>query len=230
MHVNQYKANILHVFAKRTDADVINGFAWYGQAKEQARSLASEFGVSLKTACDVIAALSPNNRWTRNVADAWKVCRTWRDSGLFPFDDEKTMSIEAFNFTMLHEKIINCKVGTYTRNKRKAFAILAGLDTLSGQKVTAFSDAISGKFESVTVDVHAFSIANGVRYTTQDCPAITKREYQTIARAYTLAANHIVSKGIAKTLKPSELQSICWVVWRRLHNIAYAVESTAKLF
>src|ERR1051326_4561931 len=209
MHINAYKANILHVFAKRTDADVINGFAWYGQAREQARSLASEFGISLKTACDVIAALSPNNRWTRNVADAWKVCRTWRDTANRRNDfigatignyNLKTW----FDLFCVSAEFITCKVGTYTRNKRKAFAILAGLDTLAGQKVTAFSDAISGKFESVPVDVHAFSIANGVRYTTQDCPAITKREYQTIARAYTLAANHIVSKGIAKTLKPSE--------------------------
>lgn len=212
--IDDMATNIETVFRQATDAEIIDGIAWYANARGFAYTLARRFTLTLDTVSAVIAALSPNCGWSRNKLDAITV--------LLAHADGKQSS--------------DIKVSTYNQNKEKAFAILqdarawqnseraqyltalAGFrfdafKLLGGNKTRAFADNIANAESSaVTIDFHAASIACGVRVTTAQSKGISEKRYALIASAYLQAAN-------ALNLKPYELQAIVWCVWRRLHNV-----------
>jgi len=206
-----YEKNILKVFHRSTSAEITNGIYWYDNANRIAKELSVVFSIPETTACLVISALSPNNSWTRNISDAWKVCKCWYTTKTW--DDAGKIASYA-----------HCVTCTYSANKQKAFDILNGkLLDLNGLKTQNFARNLNGCLDSVTVDVHAFSIVKGKRFTAKDMKAIKPRDYTAIADAY---------RTVAKTLevKPAQLQAICWATWRRLHGLTTHQELTGKLF
>jgi hypothetical protein len=189
--------NILAVFFAATDFETINGAAWYPAACEAALVMAQRYGVTLDTAAGVIAALSPNNRWERNLIDADSMIRAYSTGG--------------------HNAANSIKVGTYNANKTKALAILSGdncLQVLGGLKVRAFYDCIVGG-DSVCVDVHAYAIWAGQYIPTSKTPKITPKVYAAIAADYRLAANTINSILQAE-YSAAQIQAIAWLAWRRI--------------
>ena len=67
--MTQHVRNILKVYRRATSEDVANGLEWYDRAKRYASIISNLSGVNLNTVVGVMAALSPNNRWERNVKD-----------------------------------------------------------------------------------------------------------------------------------------------------------------
>lgn len=214
--IDAMSENIKSVFAQATDVEIIDGIAWYANARGYAYTLAKRFNLSLSTASAVIAALSPNVGWHRNKLDALTV--------LLAHADGKNPDA--------------IKVSTYNNNKAKAFAILTGarmfknspptqrlnagtfgavefnaFALLGGNKTRAFADNIAhAESSEVTIDFHAASVALGIRKTTAESNGISKNQYAVLSTAYLNAAN-------ALGLRPYELQAIVWCVWRRLHNV-----------
>jgi hypothetical protein len=219
MHTNKLIANILKTYARRNLADNNDGLTWYTDAQAMAGEVAKETGLELGKVAEVIAALSPNCGWSQNLADTWKVCRAfaaYREKHHIAVCDGRVC--ECLLLT-----IEQTKVTTYTRNKNRAFGILAGTDKLQGRKVVPFAENIKGNTELVTIDTHAFSIAQGIRYTVKTCPHISPSEFRQIQKAYTLAAKRV-------QISPAQLQAITWRTWRRLHGLTRATEYNAKLF
>ena len=62
--------NINAIYSLSTIQEKIDGANWYESAHKIALNLADNYGLTLQTAAGVIAALSPRNKWTRNVIDA----------------------------------------------------------------------------------------------------------------------------------------------------------------
>jgi len=60
-----------------TDRQRAEGLAWYPAAQEFAANLAARVGISRHAAANVIAALSPRNRWERNTIDAANLAAAW---------------------------------------------------------------------------------------------------------------------------------------------------------
>ena len=145
----------------------------------------------------VIAALSPNNKWARNLQNA---------------DDLITAFLNG-------DAIESIKVSTYHKMKQKAWSILETMpdyDTaktmLNGQKITSFFMDIMGEF-NVTIDGHARNIAYNERVgLTDDRTNIGVREYRALQSAYYDAAKIL-------GLMPYQLQAITWTSWRELHGI-----------
>jgi hypothetical protein len=207
----RYVQNIMAVFQLASGVEITSGIYWYGEANKTAQQLSEAFGIPVESACLVISALSPNNSWTRNISDAWKVCRCWHATNNLP-NCEKAK---------IRARLSTC---TYGANKAKAFEILDGKRTeLGGLKTQNFARNLAGCEESVTIDVHAFSIANNKRFTAKSMDAISPTSYSLLAESYTDAAKEI---GIA----PSHLQAITWQTWRRIHGLTTAQELTGKLF
>lgn len=189
--------NIIVCFNAATQEQVAGGMSWYSDARDAAYSIAEKHGVPVYIVVAVIAALSPNNKWTRNVSNA----------------DEL---IGAF---IRGDGMDSVKVSTYHKMKQKAWSILstrADYDTtktmLNGQKITSFFCDIMGEF-NVTVDGHARNIAYNERVgLTDDRTNIGVREYRALQIAY---------KEAAKTVgtMPYQLQAITWRVWRDRHGI-----------
>ncbi len=189
--------NILAVFFKATDLETINGAEWYPAANHAAQIMAARYSVTLETVAGVIAALSPNNRWERNLTDADSMIRAYSMGG--------------------HNAADSVKVGTYNANKTKALAILSGddcLQILGGLKVRAFYDCIIGG-DSVCVDGHAYAIWTGEYIPTTKTPKITPKLYDAISADYRLAAATI-NCILQAEYSAAQIQAITWVAWRRI--------------
>ena len=92
--------NIAAVFALSTAAERQVHATWYDDARGAALAIASATGLNLEHVVGVIAALSPNNRWERNLVDAENVCRTW------VADPESAASVKVCTYGKMLEKAI----------------------------------------------------------------------------------------------------------------------------
>lgn len=196
--MTQHVRNILKVYRMATPDDTLNGVEWYARANRAAHSIATATGIHERTVIGVMAALSPNNRWERNVIDAHNTCSAFA----------KGMAYDTF------------KVSTYNSMKKKAWSILKDgltehdeiLDRLNGQKIRSFYSNIAG-LDEVTIDGHAYNIAIYKRQRlTSDDTNIGVKLYRELQAAYVRAAKRV---GV----KPHVLQAVTWTVWRRIHNI-----------
>ena len=196
--MTQHVRNILKVYRRATSEDVANGLEWYDRAKRYASIISNLSGVNLNTVVGVMAALSPNNRWERNVKDTERMVWAW----------------------VKGEDLTDFKVSCYNTMKVKAWSILeddltdddAILTRLNGQKIRSFYSNIRG-LDEVTIDGHAYNIALGIRQgLTSDKTNMGKKLYRDMQSAYVQAAKRV---GV----KPHELQAITWTTWKREHGI-----------
>lgn len=247
MHTNKIKANIANVLRQATLTEYHDGLGWYSYAQSIAHNISTQCDVPLETVADVIAALSPNCAWSQNIADAWKVCRAWHDFVCICESPEININITPEVLTRnLQDKstiIGEVRVTTYTRNRDKAFRILAGTDKLSGRKVECFAANIRGDLQTVTIDTHAISIAYAQRFTVRTCPNISPSEFKQIQKCYALVAEDVNREKWSdvadydveaitnfRRIYPAQIQAITWRTWRRIHRLTRASELTARLF
>ncbi len=190
--------NIKAIYKLATAAERVDGSVWYPIARDIAQSLADEYGVNLAQAIGVIAALSPRNKWSRNVIDAENLISA------FVADPESAATV---------------KVCTFGANKAKAIKILnahdADLDAvlaiLSGPKLREFASCIAG-LSDVCIDGHAYCIWTGGRTTLAAVPAIGVKLRREIKADYQAAALDL-------DLTPAACQAITWCAWRRIHAV-----------
>lgn len=192
--------NILAIHQLATAAERIEGANWYQIAGQIALLLANRYRISTFKTIGVIAALSPRNKWSRNVIDAENLIAT------YIADPESAATV---------------KVCTFGANKAKAIKILGlsraatledVLAILSGPKLREFYQCILG-LDDVCIDGHAYCIWTGGRTSLKDVPAIGVKLRRQIKADYRAAAATI---GLA----PSTLQAITWCAWRRIHEVA----------
>lgn len=196
--------NIAGMLQLATQGDILSGLDWYRRAhKLGVRLIHAYDGLTLGQAVGVIAALSPNNKWTRNCVDAEAMIKAWH-YGADP---------------------LTVKVCTFNPNKAKAAAILALTaddlltdtiaEILNGRKVVAFYRSIMGDPDAVCVDGHAYAVWIGERIPTTQTPKLGVKLYADIARAYQLVAKRSYELcGV--TLTPTQVQAVTWVTYRRL--------------
>ena len=191
--------SILAVFFAASDLEKINGAQWYNVAQNASDAIAKRYGINLHTVAGVVAALSPNNRWERNLRDADNLISAYTLGGL---DDA-----------------LSVKTSTYGKNKSKALAILQGaepLETLGGLKVRAFYGCIMGE-NTVCIDGHAYAIWRGERISTSSTPKISAKLYTAIVADY-IRATDTINSVLGGQYKPFQVQAITWLAWRRLNN------------
>jgi len=189
--------NIVSVYRDADEIQHAEGLLWYSDAQKAAHNIAVKYDIAVYIVVAVIAALSPNNKWSRNIVNADAL-------------------IGAF---IRGDGLLSVKVSTYNKMKQKAWDILAARPDydgakamLKGQKITSFFMDIMGEF-NVTIDGHARNIAYGERVgLTDDRTNIGVREYRALQSAYEEAARRV-------GLMPYQLQAITWRVWRDRHGI-----------
>lgn len=96
---------------------------WYHEAQEVAEDVAENLGTSLEVGASIVAAFSPRERWSSNVAKA------------LAFSMGKPVSGLGNNIKMAND------------------ALTLGFDALKGQKTNAFARAIAGDTDAVVIDV-----------------------------------------------------------------------------
>jgi len=184
--------NIMACYRAADSVQVAEGLLWYSDAQKAAHNIAAKYGIAVYIVVAVISALSPNNKWARNVVNADAL-------------------IGAF---LRGDGIDSVKVSTYHAMKQKAWDILVARPDydgakrmLKGQKITSFFMDIMGEF-NVTIDGHARNIAYNEKVgLTDDRTNIGVREYRALQAAYEEAARRL-------GLMPYQIQAITWRVWR----------------
>ena len=197
-HANTNQRHIQAVLDLASAQDWAEGRTWYSTAHEAAEHIGRTYGVSTSTAAGVIAALSPRNKWERNLIDAEQLISTYVAAG--------TQAAKAV------------KVCTFTNNKAKALRILecdgspsSVRAILSGPKLTEFFNCIVAA-DDVCIDGHAYAIWFGQRLTLDKVPSIGIKLRRAIKADY-------VAVAAANGLKPFEAQAITWTAWRRMHGV-----------
>ena len=192
--------NIKAIYQLATLTERQDGISWYPAANQIAIELADRHCISEAQAVGVIAALSPRNRWERNVEDADRLIAAYNAGG--------------------PEQARLTKVCTFTSNKEKAIRILelslsatfAGvLAILSGPKLKEFASCILGLPECC-IDGHAYCIWAANRTGLKDVPAIGVKLRREIKADYAIAADDL-------GFTPAALQAITWCTWRRIHGV-----------
>ena len=196
--MTQHVRNILKVYRRATTEDIANGVEWYDRAKRYAETISKWTNTNLNTVIGVMAALSPNNKWERNVKDCERMVQAWKSG----------------------EELSDFKVSCYNTMKLKAWSILEDnltsdddiLTRLNGQKIRSFYSNIRGLNE-VTIDGHALNIALGkVQGLTSGKTNMGKKTYIEMQRVYVRAAKRV-------DIAPHILQAITWTTWKRENNI-----------
>lgn len=182
-------ANIVEIFRQATVEELTAEVDWYVRAFNFAALINPDDPYA---AAGVIAAVSPMTPWGRNQEIARKA-----------FADGKT-------------------TGTLYRNAAKADRIMAGeapLDVLSGKKVVNFYRSIIGDVDACCIDRHAFDIAVGRSTDDKTRQALARKGvYGEFVAAYVEAAE-VISADLGRTVLASAVQSVSWVVWRRLKGL-----------
>ena len=197
--------SIIAMYFSSSKVDRVKGKNWYSNAYSIACTLGKKYGVTSNTVSAVISALSPSNKWNRNVEDA-----------------EMMLRANAYDLDLTE-----CKPSTYGNQKLKAIAIIEGnvsdddslKGILNGQKTKSFYANIStnGKTDDCTIDGHSYNVWNGTVTNLNDVPGMTPKTYRMIQDDYRTAAK-IISEIEGETLKASEIQAITWVAYRRIHK------------
>ena len=209
MTYSQLSHNAREIVAKftlATSQEVQLGVDWYPSALDIANRIAVKYGVSAETAAGVIAALSPNNRWERNIVDAENIIKCWAAGGT-------------------RSDLLAVKVCTYGKMKEKAIDILTtpiGVnikETLKGKKIVEFFNCITNPLlNDVCIDGHAYSVWFGQRLTMKEVPAIGVKLRSQIKTDYR-DATAFINEELSEHFTPADIQAITWVTHKRIHNV-----------
>lgn len=191
--------NILAIYRLATAAERVNGVNWYSTANQIAVSLADRYEISEAQAIGVIAALSPRNKWSRNVIDSENLIIA------YIADPESAATVKVCTFGANKAKAIK------TLGLSRAATLEKVLDILSGPKLREFASCIAG-LDDVCIDGHAYCIWTGGRTGLKDVPRIGIKLRRQIKADYRAVALDL-------GLTPSALQAITWCAWRRIHGV-----------
>jgi hypothetical protein len=194
--------HIVSRFMDATTLEVAQGKQWYLTAYDVCQRIANAYELNTECVAAVVAALSPNNKWERNIKDAENVCAAYVLGSV--------------------EDAMNVKVCTYRKNLAKAVDILNSChnryeELLKGPKIIEFYHCIIGE-QDVCIDGHAYSVWFGERLTMKQVPNIGKLLRQRIKDDY-IIATQFINDNSDEQFTTSEVQAITWVAHKRIHNV-----------
>jgi hypothetical protein len=157
--MNANVANILRCFWKAKPDELHHGLAWYAQAAGESCRRIPDY--NRETVLGVVAALSPQTAWARNI----KYAEMLIYEGRCP------------------------STGTRMRTASDILAGANPAERLGGNKVRSFYECLRDQeSDAVCVDGHAFSCWSGERIATSKCPRIGDKLYGVIADDFREAA------------------------------------------
>jgi hypothetical protein len=208
--VHNQVRNIISVYRQAFDHEVEAGTRWYKEAREFCEQLADKSNgkVHWTTVAAIVAVLSPGVTWDRNKLDAEDLILKYLTKG---------------------KKVNPYRYATYPVNVSKAEDIYATdpayesyyniIKGKAGFKTASFFTNILGDLSVVTVDRHAYKVANNI-YEGGAVPMHAKR-YRDTASAYVKAAEIL-------DIPPAIVQAVTWVTYRRLSGLVKQQEELAE--
>tara|TARA_A100001388_G_scaffold100231_1_gene73127 strand:- start:1249 stop:1875 length:627 start_codon:yes stop_codon:yes gene_type:complete len=196
---------IVAKFTLATSQEVQLGVDWYRSAFKIATRIADRYGLRVETAAGVIAALSPSNRWERNIIDAEAIIKVWAAGGT----DEDVLAV---------------KCCTYPAMRQKALDILTRdipiVEILNGPKLIEFFNCITNPLlNDVCIDGHAYSIWLGQRVPTKQVPNIKADKLRSKIKTDYRDATAFINAELGEDFTAADIQAITWVTHKRIYGV-----------
>jgi len=175
--------NLDYYFNKATKQEIKTGLSWYKDANNICKDIATKYDTTTLIAAQVISALSPRNKWDKNIKDSYKV-------------------FEAIKNGIPAESI---KVSTFHTNKFKSYAIINNNVQITDKslKTYNFVNNIALLSENhITIDIWHLRACFS-RIIKIDKANVGRVAYQQIKELTIKKANKLGIKGY-------ELQAIIW--------------------
>ncbi len=153
MNAHTIRNRLAALYQKASKEDLQAGHAWYAAARMEAVRLARKHGVTEATAAGVIAAISPQMRWSENIRVADAVLGG-ANHGTFRANILKAIAI---------------------REGARPLGVL------SGPKVRAFYQAIRGNESAAVIDVWMVRAARWTRKLTPKAYALIAKAIASVA-------------------------------------------------
>lgn len=194
--VEEITDNLVTLYNRSSNGyDIVQGEQWYPEARRIVNEWSATYGYHPETVACVIAAISPQCPWPRNLIIADDIlARRYPSIGALKSNVLKAETIRDDNHSNGSDMYPSLEA-----RMRASFP--------TGPKVNSFAHNLAGLNHIVTVDTHAMQAAlNDVKstYTLKWGP------YRVFAQCYVDAA-----KRIGRT--PAEFQAIIWHTWKRLN-------------
>lgn len=114
--VNELKQKIRKHYDSADVQTLNQGLTWYNRAYNEAVLLSQVFEVPLWKVCGVISALSPRNKWARNLSDAWDILETPKlSTKTCTFKSQRQKAIDIINAKEENE-VLKILGGTKTKH------------------------------------------------------------------------------------------------------------------
>jgi hypothetical protein len=205
--------HIIDTFRSATPSERTRGELWYHTARLSALELTALSGHgprepwSVDQAACVIAALSPQNKWSRNLEDAQAVARWYASPE--PVSERTPPATATYDWC--RDRALQAAT-----DSRDPWAALG-----DGRKTKDFARLIANPNQPyvVCIDRHAYRIFRG------EAPGdtrVSKSDYRAARLAYFDAAEQINREhgfSLASPLLACQIQSITWLAYRRQHGI-----------
>lgn len=193
--------NLRHEWRRVAESDKIEGHAWYPLAQGIVRQWSTHYRYSVDTVAAVVAAISPQVEWSRNlvIADDVLALRPPSIGGMLPVNLAKAIRLRDSESTAgLAERMIE--------------------QFKTGPKVLNFALNLAGNMDAVTVDTHAFQCALSDPLSTITVRPTT---YAIVADCYRTVADE---SGVA----PATFQAILWHSWRRQYPRVWKIQNRTQ--
>ena len=221
----QLSVNAREIVAKfqlATSQEVQLGCDWYRSALNIAGRIQSKYHtterpLTVELVAGIIAALSPNNRWERNIIDAESIIKCWAAGGT----DEDILAVPCCTYKKMKEKALTI-LKAANSHLHSGYPELVGESTrfwLKGPKITEFFNCITNPLlNDVCIDGHAYSVWFGQRLTMKQVPNIGKKLRQQIKTDYVDACTFI-NEELNESFTPADIQAITWVTHKRIYGV-----------
>lgn len=160
------EANLVALYSVASAADIADGLAWYPRAHTIVREWAEHFDLPIACVASIVAAISPQCEWPRNLIIAEDVLRNQPQS-------------------------VGGALHVNVRKARRIFADRATDITAyfpCGPKVASFAVNLAGDYSHATIDTHAMQAAlNDVL----SRHALKPKPYTVFAECYACAARSV---------------------------------------
>ena len=202
---------IVAKFTLATSQEVQLGCDWYRSAFQIADRISDKYGLPTETVAGVIAALSPNNRWERNIIDAEDMIKCWSAGGT----DDDILAVKVCTYTKMQEKALAIlRFGSILTNASPSITAI-----LNGPKIIEFFNCITNPLlNDVCIDGHAYSVWFGQRLTMKQVPNIGKKLRQQIKTDY-VDACAFINDELNESFTPADIQAITWVTHKRIYGV-----------
>ena len=189
-------ANLKRLYRRSTAEDKRSGLDWYPSARRIVREWSAHYGYHPSAGACVIAAISPQCPWERNLVIADDVLA------------QRPPSIGAIRENVRKALILR-DVDPDVWNYLSAEDMMPRVFP-TGPKVACFAGNLGGSSALVTVDTHAAQAAVG---DPTFSAGLRWKLYTAIATAYAEAAADF-------DIAPADFQAILWVTWKRVYPSA----------